>query len=367
MPTARSEQVRKRGGELMSRQTEHNVSALRWLALDIGGANLKAVHADGSTKTQPFEVWRHPSELSKAIAKLGASFPPFERVAVTMTAELCDCYSTKADGVLSVLEAVAQALGESSTVIWGMDGRLHEPDLIRQRPLLAAAANWLALATVAARIVPEARGLLIDIGSTTTDIIPLCMGSVWVQGRTDTERLRTGELVYAGTRRTPLCALATELPLWSGTPTGLAAELFATTLDVFLTLGDIEPDPSDLATADGRGSTVDAARDRLARMVGGDRTTFSAEDAVELSRSAANSLLNRLTRAARRVSQATIGKADVVVVAGSGEFLAQRLAARVLEPMGQIISLGETWGRAASTAGCAHALLSLATENESAS
>jgi uncharacterized hydantoinase/oxoprolinase family protein len=134
-----------------------------------------------------------------------------------------------------------------------------------------------------------------------------------------------------------------------------------------LTLGDLEPDPSDLATADGRGATVDAARDRLARMVGADRTTFSAEDAVELSRSAANSLLNRLTRAAQRVSQATIGKADVAVIAGSGEFLAQRLAARVLEPMGQIISLGETWGRAASTAGCARALLLLATESETTS
>ena len=30
-----------------------------------------------------------------------------------MTAELCDCYPTKAEGVLAVLEAAAQALGPS--------------------------------------------------------------------------------------------------------------------------------------------------------------------------------------------------------------------------------------------------------------
>ncbi len=348
----------------MSRRTDHGASAVRWLALDIGGANLKASHKDGRSTTEAFEVWRRPSELGKAIASLAATQPPFDRAAVTMTAELCDCYPTKAEGVLAILEAATQALGNRPLLIWGIDGRFHEPGVIRRRPLLAAAANWLALATAAARLAPENRGLLIDIGSTTTDIIPLDQGRAAVQGRTDTERLRTGELVYAGIRRTPLCALATELPYRQGPPTGLAAELFATTLDVYLTLGDLDPDPNDLATADGRGATIDAARDRLARMVGADRETFSGEDALELSRSAANCLFSRLAQAAHRVCEATIGRADVAVIAGSGEFLARRLAARVLGADLRIISLAETWGRAASTAGCARALLTLVTEHE---
>src|SRR5438445_198069 len=82
----------------------------------------------------------------------------------------------------------------------------------------------------------EGPALLIDIGSTTTDLIPMDRGTVAARGRSDTERLQAGELVYAGIRRTPLCALATELP-FRGIPTGLAAELFASTLDVYLTLG----------------------------------------------------------------------------------------------------------------------------------
>jgi len=348
----------------MSRRTDPVPSPTRWLALDIGGANLKAAHCDGPTTTEPFEVWRRPAELGKAIATLAAAFPPFDRAAVTMTAELCDCYPTKAEGVLAILEAAAQAVGGRRLSVWGIDGRFHELAEIRRRPVLAAAANWLALATAAARLVSDDRGLMIDIGSTTTDIIPLDRGRVAVRGRTDTERLRTGELVYAGIRRTPLCALTTELPLGQGPPIGLAAELFATSLDVFLTLGDLDPDPTDLATADGRGATVDAARDRLARMVGADREGFSADDALELSRSAAECLLRRLSQAAHRVCQATMGIPDVVVVAGSGEFLARRLAARVLGSDCPIISLAEAWGSAASTAGCARALLMLAVEHK---
>ncbi len=281
-----------------------------------------------------------------------------------MTAELCDCYATKAEGVLAVLEAAAQALGGRPLSVWGIDGRFHELDEIRRRPVLAAAANWLALATAAARHAPDDRGLMIDIGSTTTDLIPLDRGRVAVRGRTDTERLRTGELVYAGIRRTPLCALATELPLGQGQPIGLAAELFATTLDVFLTLGDLDPEPTDLATADGRGATVDAARDRLARMVGADREGFSADDAVELSRSAEECLLGQAgpgrssglpgdDRHARCRGRCRVRRVPGAAVGGA-----------ILGPDRPIISLAEAWRCAASTAGCARALLMLVMEHE---
>ncbi len=350
----------------MSELTMLATSTSRWLALDVGGANLKAAHSDGVAKSVPFEVWRRPEVLGRAIAELALSLPPFDQAAITMTAELCDCYPTKSDGVLAIVAAVERALSGRPVWVWGIDGNFHKPDEIRRRPELPSAANWLALATAAAHRVTESRGLLIDIGSTTTDLIPFDRGCVAVQGRTDTERLRTGELIYAGVVRTPVCALATELSLGQGPPVGLAAELFATTLDVFLTLGDLDQDPENLATADGRGATLDAARDRLARMIGGDRETFSAEDALVFSRSAAESLLSRLAHAAQRVCQATIGKPEVAMIAGSGEFLARRLAARILEPDVPVIILSEVWGHPASVAACARALLDLVIEYEHA-
>jgi len=332
-----------------------------WIGLDIGGANIKVAHGGGQARTVPFEVWKRPDELGTAIAAAVATLPACDRAAVTMTAELCDCYPTKTVGVNAVLNAVVAALPGCSTIVWGVDGEFHSVEQVRRQPQLAAAANWLALATLAARLIPEARGLLIDIGSTTTDLIPLDRGCVVARGLSDTQRLQTGELVYAGIRRTPVCALATELPL-HGIPTGLAAEIFASTLDVYLILGDIEPKPADLSTADGRPATIQAARDRLARMVGADRDGLSAADALAFAKAADLCLMNRLMMAADRACRPTIGRPGAAVIAGSGDFLARRLAGRLIEPGGSIVSLKEAWGAVASSAGCAYALVALASE-----
>lgn len=333
-----------------------------WLALDVGGANLKAAHSSGQARSIPFELWKRPDELARRLGSLASTLPPADRVALTMTAELCDCYPTKAVGVRSVLDAATSALAGQPMVVWGNDGRFHPLDEIRQSPALAAAANWLALATMASRLIPEGPGLLIDVGSTTADLIPLIDGRVAVRGRTDTERLQTGELIYAGVRRTPLCSLALELP-FRGRATGLTAELFATTLDVYLTLGEIRSDPKDLSPADGRPATADAAVDRLARMVGADRDGFTSGDAFAFAQAADESLTTRLVEAAARASAATVGRPRHAVVAGSGEFLARRVASRVLEPGGQVVSLSDAWGPVASHAACAHALVTLASES----
>jgi probable H4MPT-linked C1 transfer pathway protein len=340
-----------------------NRSPERWMALDVGGANIKAAHSAGLARTLPFELWKRPDELGQVLAALAATFPACDRLALTMTAELCDCYPTKAVGVNAVLDAVLDAFLGHPVEVWGVDGRFHPIDEIRRQPALAAAANWLALSTLAARLVTGGPGLLIDIGTTTTDLIPLKDNRNAARGRTDTERLQTGELVYAGVRRTPICALATELP-YRGVPTGLAAELFASTLDVYLTLGEIPADPKDLSTADGRPATQAAARNRLARMIGTDQDAFTADDALAFAHAADEALLARLEVAADRACRPTIGRPSSAVVAGSGEFLARRLAQRVVAPGGAIIGLNEAWGTVASSAGCAHALLVLASERE---
>ncbi|HEV3162985.1 MAG TPA: hydantoinase/oxoprolinase family protein [Isosphaeraceae bacterium] len=334
-----------------------------WIALDVGGANIKAAHSWGQARTLPFELWKRPDELAQVLATLAATLPPADRVALTMTAELCDCYDTKAQGVNAVLDAVQQAFPELPIQVWGIDERFHSVREARAHPELAAAANWLALASLAARLVPEGPGLLIDVGSTTTDLIPLRDGRALARGRTDTQRLQTGELVYAGVRRTPICALATELPL-RGVMTGLSAELFASTLDIYLVLGAIDPEPDDHSTADGRSATVEAARDRLARMVGADRDGFSPEDARSFAQAADAALMGRLATAAQRACAVVSWRPRSAVVAGSGEFLARRLAQRLVEPGGTILSLTEAWGPVTSGTGCAHALVVLACERE---
>src|SRR5262245_36666371 len=143
------------------------------LGLDIGGANLKAAHIDGAAYFQPFALWKHPELLADAVREILAKFPLFDLLAVTMTGELCDCFETKRQGVEAILDAVVAAAAKLPIRVWRTDGRLVTPAEAISTPRLTAAANWHALATFAGRFAATGSALLIDIGSTTTDIIPL--------------------------------------------------------------------------------------------------------------------------------------------------------------------------------------------------
>ena len=326
--------------------------------IDIGGANLKGARADGMIVTRPFPLWRERDGLAGAIGELLSSLEPFDQLAVTMTGELCDCYADKEEGVLHILESVEEA-GGSSASVWLLDGGLRSIQSARSEPLRAAAANWQALATWAAGLENNEDSLLVDIGSTTTDIIRLRENEVRCSGRSDTERLRAGELVYTGVRRTPVCAILEEADL-NGVASPLAAEHFATTLDTWLLLDEISEDPACLSTADGRPATHQLARDRLARMLCLDPGELSKEDALELAEQVARAQEDKICRAIGRLIE--LEKPAGAFISGEGEFL----ALRVLRSLGldddRITSMSRLYDPAASEAACAFALARLAAE-----
>jgi (4-(4-[2-(gamma-L-glutamylamino)ethyl]phenoxymethyl)furan-2-yl)methanamine synthase len=326
----------------------------RVLGLDIGGANLKWAHTDGAARTLPFELWKQPAKLPAALSELAAGAPIFDEVAVTMTGELCDCFETKREGVHAILDAVAQTFQALPQWIWGNDGQWLDLSAARQVPYRVAAANWLALATLAGRFVNAGTGLLIDIGSTTTDVIPCLDGKPVPQGKTDSERLLADELVYRGVRRTPI--------LWS-TSGRLAAELFATTLDAFLVLDKIPEDIANLGTADGRPATKHFAHARLARMLGDDGETCPASRTMQLAQSAIAGLTVEITGAIERVAGRLPALHRTVVVAGSGEFFAREIVQNLSwVPPPALLSWQAKFGSALSSAACAFAVAFLAAE-----
>jgi probable H4MPT-linked C1 transfer pathway protein len=324
------------------------------LGLDVGGANLKAATAGGFAVTRPFELWKHPSRLPNALRELLDGSPPCDRLAVTITGELCDCYTRKWDGVEAILYAVESAAAGKPVSVWRTDGRFTGVKEAKADHLLTAAANWLALATFAGRFAPNETTILIDIGSTTADVIPLSEGRPVPVGRTDTERLRTGELVYTGARRTPVCALLG--------PEGVA-ELFATMLDVYLLLGRIGEDESDHDTADGRSATKPFAHVRLARMIGGDDETVSLPEAVRLAERLAMRQSELLQAAIRTVIGRLPRRPRTVILSGSGEFLARSAVGWLPELDDvEIVSLSERLGEEVASAACAYAVAVLCGE-----
>ena len=315
---------------------------------------MKAAHSGGLICHEPFELWKNHAHLVDSLRGVLGKIPPFDLVVVAMTGELCDCFETKREGVNFILDAVEAAANSVPIQVWQTDGTFTNTATAKQRPLLTAAANWLALGTFAGRFVPEGSALVIDIGSTTTDIIPLLNGKPVPQGRTDPERLQTQELLYLGVRRTPVCALL---------GTEGAAEFFATTHDVYLVLGSLAEDPDDLRTADGRPSTRQAALARLARMLLSDRETCSESDLLQLARSLADRQASRIRKNISAVAGRLPQPVRTVVTAGSGEFLARAALVQAATLAGvPLISLADRLSPRVSKAACAYALAMLAQE-----
>lgn len=325
------------------------------LGLDIGGANLKAAHSDGPARTQRFPLWKNPAGLAEALRELVGTMPSFNLLAVTMTGELCDCFETKRQGVNAILDAVATVADGCPLRIWSTQGQFLDVAAARAEPLQVAAANWHALATFACWLIPLGTALLIDIGSTTTDIVPLANGRPNPRGMTDLERLRYQELVYLGVRRTPLCALMSLDPV--------AAELFATTLDLYLMLDNIAEDPEDCDTADGRPATKACAHARLARMKCADVETFSLSEAKDLANRAMLWQCVKYKNAVEKVVRRLHSAPRYIIQAGSGEFLIPAIL-QIQKPFKapHAISLAQRLGPDISQAACAHAVAMLAKE-----
>lgn len=343
------------------------------LGLDIGGANIKAANQDGRTISMPFAIWKDPGQLADRVRSILAQFPATERLAVTMTAELADCFATKSEGVRSTLNQLQALSGPSPQTtlpidVWTTAGGFVSLRAANEQPLRVAAANWHALATwVGTTALKQSLGssLLIDIGTTTTDIIPIKDGQPSTIGLTDTMRLEHGELCYSGIKRTPLCAIAHSVPFGEGY-CPLAAELFATTYDLYLLSGDLPEDESDCETANGKPATKAAAHDRLVRMLCADRDEVSFEDAVQIARFLADVQRQRLAGALERVLQRQAEPCKQVVVSGSGAFLARRLvrdSQRLRDA--NVISLDELMSPGIAEAACAYALARLLTAETS--
>ena len=331
------------------------------IGLDIGGANVKA--SDGKASlSRPFPLWKRPEGLAEELAELLSRFNAADGFAVTMTGELADCFQSKAEGVHQILDAVEQVATGRPVNVWQTVGEFVSPNVAREFPLLSAAANWHALATWIGRSAPEGDALLIDVGSTTTDITPLQGGLPMPQGRTDVERLVSGELVYSGVRRTPLSAIAHSVPFRNGY-CAMAAEFFASTWDIYLWLGQIAEQPDVTDTANCRPATREAAHDRLARMLCCDRTEFTAEDANVVASFLADVQRQRIAACVDRIVKLMDGNCHMIAIAGEGEFLARTLISgnkRLADC--PLISLAESIGRQHSQAACAYALARLGSE-----
>src|SRR5215468_3060108 len=258
---------------------------------DIGGAHLKAARVENGRITAAIQVAAPLrlglERLAEAFGEAKALIGQADCQAVTMTGELADTFSSRAEGVAGLTTAAVRELAHSRVMIYaGRAGFVAPADAAKHVSDIAS-ANWFASASVVSKAIGSS--LFMDIGSTTTDIVPIVNGTIANRGYTDAERLATGELVYTGLVRSVL-----------------------------------------MATADGRAKTVAASQARLARMVGRDVDDADTPAWIALAQYFAEAQIRAITDAGMLVlSRGQVPPDAPVVAAGIGAGLLHEVARRL--------------------------------------
>lgn len=327
------------------------------LGLDIGGANTKATYIKTEedtvkklrTSMEYFPIWKDKMQLPKVLDKLKkivADSAMLDGVGVTITAELSDAYMTKKEGINHVLDCVTKVFGDTPTFVLDVEAKLVTVKYASREPLKVASANWAATGWMISQLTKHC--IAVDVGSTTTSIIPVRNGKVAAEGRTDLEKLQKGELVYSGSLRTNVAAIVNCMPI-NGTITRVSSELFAQSGDVHLILGNIGEEDYTTETCDGRGKTRREAMARLARVVCADIDMLTDEEIVAMAKCVYDRQVEQIAGGLKQVYEQIkpFYPKILVVVTGLGRnFLAKKAAEKA--GFKQIIDIQELVGAEAA-------------------
>lgn len=332
---------------------------------DIGGAHLKVTRAEHgrvvAAATIAMPLWQGLDRLDAAFREAEPLYRGAGVNAFTMTGELSDIFPTREAGVAALLREIAGRFPAESLVYAGPEGFVGV-DAAANLTMDVASANWHATAALAGRLASDA--LLVDMGSTTTDIIALEAGSVANEGYTDAERLLTGELVYTGFTRTFLFGVASSAPV-RGRLTPLMNEYFASIADAHRILGVLDEADDRHPSADGKEKTVAGSIARLARMVGRDATDLLPGEWRDVAAWFSERQLRTVHDAAFRVAGKLAAEAPIIG-AGTGRRQIRRLAQRMerrFVDFADLIPADDAVRSAASSAAPATAMALLATDS----
>ena len=312
---------------------------------DIGGAHLKVALAESGRILAVAQIacplWQGLDRLDAAFAMARPLIARAEHHAATMTGELCELFPDRKTGVLTLVDHLASRLGDDVRIWMGPLG-FGSVQEARVETAAVASTNFLSTAELVAQRTGD--GLLVDFGSTTTDIIPVAAGRPCPRGLTDGDRLTTGELVYTGLTRTDVSAVAHQA-LLQGHKYRLAAGNFATMADVRRILGALPVDIDQHETADRRGTSLEESLARFARCFGRDRADARLADWRAAARAIADQQMDEIGAAVAEVLVATpLRDGAPVIAAGIGAPLIAPLAAdlgRGCRPFGELVEAAE--------------------------
>lgn len=296
-------------------------------AWDVGGAHLKCALFTNNgnlirVSQNPTPLWKGEQSLKKCLLGFKDTYPDIRHV-ITMTAELVDYYANREEGVLRLAEIFIEIYSSECVYFYAADDGFIEYADIANKIEAIASMNWHATAAYAS--INCDAGILIDIGSSTCDIIPYANRRVLAMGKSDHQRLLNQELLYFGVVRTAIMAVCDELE-WRGESCSVMNELFATTADVYRLLQYLQERDDLYETADGKDKTVSASAKRLARMIALDYPKdIDIDGCIKLAEQVDRQLQQRIKTAIDKQRQEH-SALHTIVGAGCGRFMLEPIA-----------------------------------------
>ena len=269
------------------------------LGIDIGGANLKVFTGD------MVDLYYCPLWKESPIQEIVRQYFPAQEVAVVMSGELADSFSSKMEGISFIVQEVLSVFPHAQ--FYGTDGAFHKKPCIE-----LAAANWLAACNAFCEEFPSA--VLVDLGSTTTDIIPL-KNAQKLTRYTDLKRLQDGYLLYLGMLRTPIATLISEVML-GGVSTAISTEFFANAADAHLIMNTITPDLYTCERADGGTTSYGSCVRRISRVVCADPDEIGEDGARQIAKTFIERQKEIIVSGVERICAQT--QASEIICAGIG-------------------------------------------------
>ena len=287
---------------------------------DIGGAHIKVSKINFSkektiTKQLYCPVWMNINNLNKSILKIKKQLGRSDYHAITMTAELSDIFKNRNKGTKKIINILCEILSEKKTFFYSN----AKPFLKKKEALKKTnninSMNWHATANFISDFYPNC--ILVDIGSSTTDIIPIKKKRVIAKGTNDYKRLLFNELIYFGVIRTPITAIEKRK--------NLIYENFANLGDIYRVLNKL-PKKIDLAPSqDNKSKSKDDSARRIARIFGKDykKNDFNKwkKVALQIEKKQKKILKDNINKIKKKNFSSSIP----IIGAGVGEFLIRNI------------------------------------------
>ncbi|MCW7077563.1 MAG: hypothetical protein OCU22_00305 [Canidatus Methanoxibalbensis ujae] len=314
------------------------------IGLDIGGANIKVASSDCSiARTIYAPLWKDRTALHRILSAIsyedgaeGREELRSASVGVVMTGQLCDCFRTKAEGIIFIKNAVVSIFRGAK--FFSTNCSFENASVVDSHPLLFDATNWLASSFYLSKDMKNF--IFTDVGSTTTDVIPVVKGEIRAAKR-DYERLMRNELIYEGVLRTNIAFICRKFRI-KGVECAASSELFAITADAYLALGLLSEEGYTCDTPESGGAerTKEAALRRLSRVVCADLEEIGHDVAMDIARQVRDAQVKHLADALREKRERY--NINVVFSAGIGEFIVREAADMINM---ETISASEIYGK----------------------